>query len=170
MDNPYVDKPHMEKPTVYKIQKVEILNDQILINKSCGVTTQFNADGKKKDTTADKTVSKKKVIDEAVYKSVIGYLNEKANTHYRDNVESNRKYIRSRLSEGYSVNDLKMVIDKKCKEWIGTDMVKYLRPDTLFSESHFDNYLNSPTTSSIKAANRSFDITTIDLLQQNRDD
>ena len=33
------------------------------------------------------------------------------------------------------------VIDTKAKEWMGTDMEKYLRPETLFG-SKFENYLN----------------------------
>ena len=34
------------------------------------------------------------------------------------------------------------MIDKKCNEWLGTDMEKYLRPETLFG-TKFESYLNS---------------------------
>ncbi|NCB45345.1 MAG: hypothetical protein EOM59_22360, partial [Clostridia bacterium] len=34
------------------------------------------------------------------------------------------------------------VIDKKCAQWKGTDMDKYLRPSTLFNASKFEGYLN----------------------------
>lgn len=75
-----------------------------------------------------------------IYKEVIEYLNEKAGTHYRQ-VESNYKHIKARLQD-FSVEDLKSVIDKKCKEWIGTDFEKYLTPETLFRPSNFEKYLN----------------------------
>ena len=48
----------------------------------------------------------------------------------------------ARLKDGYTVDDAKLVIDKKFKEWNGTDMAKYIRPTTLFSKSKFDGYLN----------------------------
>jgi uncharacterized phage protein (TIGR02220 family) len=72
---------------------------------------------------------------------VINYLNSKAGTAYRYS-ESSRKDINARLSDGFSVSDCTLVIDKKCLEWIGTDMAKYLRPQTLFSKSKFEGYLN----------------------------
>ena len=34
-----------------------------------------------------------------------------------------------------------VVIDKKSKEWLGTNMERYLRPDTLFG-TKFESYLN----------------------------
>ena len=39
------------------------------------------------------------------------------------------------------LSKIKTVIDKKAKEWKGTDMEKYLCPDTLFG-SKFEKYLN----------------------------
>jgi hypothetical protein len=38
-------------------------------------------------------------------------------------------------------DDFKSVIDKKSKEWLGTNMERYLRPDTLFG-TKFESYLN----------------------------
>jgi len=54
-----------------------------------------------------------------------------------------RKLIRGRLTDGYSVEDLKRVIIWKIQQW-GSDkkMAQYIRPDTLFRPSHFDIYLN----------------------------
>lgn len=74
---------------------------------------------------------------------IISYLNSKAGTHYR-NVDSNRKLITARMKEGYTVEDFKTVIDKKCDEWKGTDMQQFIRPVTLFQASKFENYLNAP--------------------------
>ena len=43
----------------------------------------------------------------------------------------------------YSLDDFKTVIDKKCVDWMNTDMQKYLRPETLFG-TKFESYLNQP--------------------------
>jgi uncharacterized phage protein (TIGR02220 family) len=51
--------------------------------------------------------------------------------------------IVARIKEGYTFSEFKLVIDRKVKDWKGTDWVKYLRPSTLFSKSKFENYLNS---------------------------
>ena len=42
-------------------------------------------------------------------------------------------------------DDFKRVIDTKTAEWKGTDMEQYLRPETLFSASKFEGYLNQRT-------------------------
>ena len=76
---------------------------------------------------------------------VIDYLNQIAGTKYRDS-DSSRKDIVARLNQGFSVQDCKTVINKKCAEWLGTDMAKYLRPQTLFNASKFDGYLNQLVT------------------------
>ena len=44
------------------------------------------------------------------------------------------------------MDDFKKVIDKKCAEWKGGDMEKYLRPETLFKRSKFESYLNEPVS------------------------
>lgn len=76
-----------------------------------------------------------------IYSEVLDYLNEKAETRYR-NVESNFKHIKARMNEGFKIEDFKVVIDKKCKEWKGTEFEKYLTPETLFRPSNFEKYLN----------------------------
>lgn len=74
-------------------------------------------------------------------KEVIDYLNEKLGTNFKP-IDCNIKFIRARLKD-YTIEDLKAVIDKKYKEWIGTEMQQYLRPKTLFSQTNFENYFNS---------------------------
>ena len=75
------------------------------------------------------------------YKTIISYLNEKAGTKYRASTAKTKTVIHARLSEGFTVEDFKTVIDKKCAEWIGTDYEKFLRPETLFG-TKFEGYLN----------------------------
>lgn len=80
--------------------------------------------------------------DKDSFKEIIAYLNEKTCKRYRLG-KNTRKLIGARLSEGYSIDDFRHVIDVKCAEWIGTDFEKYLQPSTLFAPSHFDEYLNT---------------------------
>lgn len=74
-------------------------------------------------------------------KSVIDHLNERTGSRFTD-CESNIKYIRARLKDGFTVGDFFEVIDKKADEWEGTEMSQYLRPQTLFRPSNFESYLN----------------------------
>ena len=74
---------------------------------------------------------------------VIDYLNAKTGSSYRATTEANIKPIRARLNDGFTVEDCKKVIDTKSGQWLNNpDMVRYLRPATLFSPSKFEGYLN----------------------------
>ena len=75
-------------------------------------------------------------------KTIIEYLNLKAKKSFRSTTKLYERHINARLSEGYTLEDFKHVIDVKCAEWMNTDHEQYLRPDTLFAPSHFDSYLN----------------------------
>lgn len=74
-------------------------------------------------------------------KEIIQYLNDVCGTRYRYQTKGTQEHINARLKEGYTVDDFKMVIDKKFEEWNGTDMEKFLRPETLFA-GKFESYLN----------------------------
>ena len=74
---------------------------------------------------------------------IIEYLNSQAETTFSSKLGSNIELICARLKEGYTVSDFKLVIDKKVKDWKGTDWAKFLRPNTLFAKSKIENYLNS---------------------------
>lgn len=95
------------------------------------------------------------------YKEIITYLNEKTGKKLRWDVKSNQKEIKARFNEGYTLDDFKMVIDKKYHEWGRkptkeelqrgvNDMRIYLRPKTLFG-SNFDVYLNQEQTEKVPA-------------------
>ena len=73
--------------------------------------------------------------------SVIGHLNHEAGTKYNYKAKYTLRHIRARVNEGYQEADFYVVIDKKCQEWKGTDMEKFLRPETLFG-TKFESYLN----------------------------
>ena len=78
-------------------------------------------------------------------KEIIQYLNDVCGTRYRYQTKGTQEHINARLKEGYTVDDFKMVIDKKFEEWHGTDMEKFLRPETLFA-GKFESYLNQKIT------------------------
>lgn len=73
--------------------------------------------------------------------SVLTYMNEVCGTKYKATSKSHIENISARLKD-HSVDDLRMVIDSKFKEW-GSDsrMVGYLRPQTLFGTGKFEGYL-----------------------------
>lgn len=107
-------------------------------------------------TDTNKNVKNDKNINNNIYsraeddfaekrKSIVGYLNTVCKTAYRHNSKNTVKHINARLKEGYTEEDFKKVIDKKAKEWLGTSMEQYLRPETLFG-TKFEGYLNQKIT------------------------
>lgn len=77
---------------------------------------------------------------------IVDHLNQRAGTHYKSTTANTRKLIKARLKEGFTVNEIKLVIDKKCAEWLNNrDMAQYLRPETLFGNK-FESYLNAKAT------------------------
>lgn len=86
--------------------------------------------------------NKNTIVDVDIpYKEIIEYLNNRTGTNYRHTTNKTRDLIKARFNEGFTLDDFKEVIDKKCVEWYGTDMQKYLRPETLFG-TKFESYLN----------------------------
>lgn len=77
---------------------------------------------------------------------IISYLNEKTGSMYKTTTKKTQSCVKARLAEGFTVDDFKTVIDKKCAEWINNEqMAKYLRPETLFG-TKFEGYLNAKQT------------------------
>lgn len=76
-------------------------------------------------------------------REIVGYLNEKTGSHYSASAQNTVKLIKARMKEGHTVDDFKKVIDNKVAEWKDVpEMEDFLRPNTLFAPSHFDDYLN----------------------------
>lgn len=93
-----------------------------------------------------KNIKNNKNIKNIYSAAVIPHLNEKAGTHFREDTQATERLLSARAKEGYTIDDMIKVIDKKCEEWKGTEFEKYLRPNTLFSPSHFEQYLNQKNT------------------------
>ncbi len=82
--------------------------------------------------------------DSVPYQEVTDYLNTLAGTNYRASSKKTKELIKARFNEGYTLEDFKVVIEKKTREWINDNKMKvYLRPETLFSNK-FESYLNQP--------------------------
>lgn len=65
--------------------------------------------------------------------------------------KSNRGFISGRLKQGYSVEDLKDVIDLMYAKWNGDfKMRDYIRIQTLFNEEKFQGYIGQLETNDIK--------------------
>ena len=80
------------------------------------------------------------------YQEVVEYLNQKTGKNFKHTSKVTQRHIRARFAEGFTVNDFKQVIDKKCSDWLRDQKMKeYLRPETLFG-TKFESYLNSKTT------------------------
>lgn len=74
---------------------------------------------------------------------VVNHLNQRAGTHYKATTANTRKLVKARLKEGFTVDEIKLVIDKKCADWLNNPaMAEYLRPETLFGNK-FESYLNA---------------------------
>lgn len=76
------------------------------------------------------------------YQEIIQYLNNAAGTKYKHSTKKTQSLIRARFNEGFATDDFKRVIDNKIATWLkDPNMVKYLRPETLFG-TKFEGYLN----------------------------
>jgi len=91
--------------------------------------------------TIQETRNKKQETYRDDAKIIIEYLNLKAGTKYRF-VDSSLKFVIARLIEGSTVDECKLVIDRKCSDWLSdVKMKQYLRPETLFNASKFASYI-----------------------------
>ena len=104
-----------------------------------------SAQPEQKDKDTEKR-SRTKPEDSGSVHLIIEKLNHVTGTNYKDSTEKTRRLIHARLKEGFTLKDFYTVIDKKAREWgDNADMVKYLRPETLFG-TKFESYLNQPET------------------------
>lgn len=108
-------------------------NEQTNTRDYSEITTEITTDNNSRaepDSVADKT------------KTIVDYLNEKTDSHYKATTPKTKQLVQARLKEGFTVDDFKTVIDKKTATWLkDSKMNKYLRPLTLFG-TKFEDYLN----------------------------
>lgn len=106
--------------------------------------TSHDASDREKEKEGEKIKKEEEQVDQyaSVYPLIINYLNEKANTAFKSTSKATRSLIIARLDEGFTVDDFKLVIDKKTTSWLhDPNFSKFLRPTTLFG-TKFEAYLN----------------------------
>ncbi|WP_050740606.1 conserved phage C-terminal domain-containing protein [Acetobacterium bakii] len=90
---------------------------------------------------------KQPAVCSAVSIEIINYLNGVLGTNYKPTAKATQALIKARLSEKYTIDDFKQVIDIKNAEWQNDPkMSKFLRPETLFGNK-FESYLNQMASS-----------------------
>ncbi|MBU7466035.1 DNA replication protein [Lactiplantibacillus pentosus] len=89
------------------------------------------------------------------WKTVIDYLNQKADKHFK-HTDANKRLIIARYKDGgFTVDEMKKVIDNQCAKWLNNpEMNQYLRPATLFRASKFEGYLNDQSVDNNKPQTR----------------
>jgi len=134
-------------------------NNQTTNNQTTNNQTTNN---QQQQTKRSKTINEQQSV---VINSIVTYLNEVTNKHYRPDNATTMRLITARLNNGFTIEQFKYVIDVKSSHWLNSDMEKYLRPETLFGNK-FDGYLNetittkqpsSPTEQAIRNAEETID-------------
>ncbi|MCY8240389.1 phage replisome organizer N-terminal domain-containing protein [Bacillus haynesii] len=145
-----VRKLNAERNKKYRERKKQL---QLSSPQNEGDVSVTSRDGTEIDKELDKDIDKENNIlsgkpddvssekDEIPYKLIVDLLNKVAGTKYRHTTPKTKTLIKARWNEGFRFDDFKHVILVKCEEWRGTDLDKYLRPETLFG-TKFENYLN----------------------------
>lgn len=87
------------------------------------------------------------------YKTIVDYLNTVCKTKYRSTGQKTKDLIKARINDGFTTDDFKKVIDVKAAEWLNSDMSKFLRPETLFSNK-FEGYLNQKIENKVDSKNK----------------
>jgi len=116
------------------------------------VTVNVNVnDEKEKDCKEKgKQTEKVNIYNEVV--EILDYLNSQIKSSYKATTEKTQKTIQARMNEGFTVENFKTVIEKKAAQWLNDpEMVRYLRPETLFG-TKFESYLNEQAVTKQKRA------------------
>ena len=82
------------------------------------------------------------------YKEIIEHLNLCAKTNYKYRSKKTQSLIKARWNEGYRFEDFKYVHSVKMEQWMNSDMEKYMRPETLYSNK-FESYREQKPKSKI---------------------
>lgn len=140
-----ISKAYSSAPSFRKcIHDVSISEENVYIKEE---NVDIQAQSKvKKSRVEESKVKEKKTYSPSlpsVAEDIVTFLNSVTGSNYRSTTDKTRKLIAARIAEGFTVDDFQTVITKKAKEWQGTDMAQYLRPETLFG-TKFEGYLNQP--------------------------
>ena len=120
-------------------------NEQQTNNKQTTTTKEIKNKRNKESKNIYTSLPEDKNIAEIV-ETVIQMLNvetdKKDGEGFSPRAKKNVELISALIHEGYTVNDLKTVIEKKCDSWLTDPVMKSnLRPSVLFGDK-FDEYLH----------------------------
>ena len=137
------EKPFKEQPEEKQETEKQEVENLPLENQPLENQRQYN--NITKELNINKLNNNELIIkDNIPYQEVVDFLNSRTGTNYRASSKKTRELIRARINEGFTLEDFKIVIDKKTREWINDNKMKgYLRPETLFG-TKFEGYLNQP--------------------------
>ena len=124
---------------------VNVYNNSVNVDRS---TQSKVKESKVKESKVVNTLSGNPTLDakKKLVAEVVEFLNQQTGAHYRANTPKTRRLIETRIKEGFGLDDFKVVIAKKAKQWLhDPKMSKYLRPETLFG-TKFEGYLNESET------------------------
>ena len=146
VENPPLDNPPLDNPTVEN--QGQYITNNIYIEDNILYKDILNTNNKD-IYLKEKRKKKKENENTNIYAQIIDYLNKKTNSNYRSTTPKTRTLINARINEKFTYEDFIKVIDKKCNEWLNTDMQPYLRPETLFG-TKFESYLNQKENKSLR--------------------
>lgn len=120
-------------------------NEQQTNNKQTTTTKEIKNKRNKESKNIYTSLPEDKNIT-AIVETVIQMLNvetdKKDGEGFSPRAKKNVELISALIHEGYTVNDLKTVIEKKCDSWLTDPVMKSnLRPSVLFGDK-FDEYLH----------------------------
>lgn len=120
-------------------------NEQQTNNKQTTTTKEIKNKRNKESKNIYTSLPEDKNIT-AIVETVIQMLNvetdKKDGEGFSPKAKKNVELISALIHEGYTVNDLKTVIEKKCDSWLTDPVMKSnLRPSVLFGDK-FDEYLH----------------------------
>lgn len=120
-------------------------NEQQTSNKQTTTTKEIKNKRNKESKNIYTSLPEDKNVTEIV-ETVIQMLNvetdKKDGEGFSPRAKKNVELISALIHEGYTVNDLKTVIEKKCDSWLTDPVMKSnLRPSVLFGDK-FDEYLH----------------------------
>jgi uncharacterized phage protein (TIGR02220 family) len=93
--------------------------------------------------------------EQETFEKIIADLNQRTGSQFHADRPTTQKAIRARIAEGYTFEDFLYVHRIKCAEWLGSDMAKYLNPQTLYRPGKFEKYRNQkPSDTQLSEAGR----------------
>ena len=94
------------------------------------------------DTITDNTLDKHSISYPKYKTIIIEYLNKAVEKNFPIVSKVTDKFLKTRYSEGRTVEECKLVVDNRVKRWLkDPERYQYLRPSTLFRPTNFENWI-----------------------------